>query len=76
MGYRIDIYVSLVGNRKGKRLLGKSMLEIEVRSKWIFRKRNRFMDWIDTAQSRTWKEKLRIVIMNLTGCIRCGEFLD
>jgi hypothetical protein len=33
MGERIDIYISSVGNRKGKRPLGKSTLGIRVRSK-------------------------------------------
>jgi hypothetical protein len=76
MGERIDIYISLVGNCKRKRPLGKSTLGIKVRSKWIFRKRNVVMDWIDIAQSRRWRPKLLNVIMNLMGCIMCGEFLD
>jgi hypothetical protein len=76
MGERRDVYISFWGNSTGKRPLGKSTHGLGVRSKWIFRKRNRVMDWADTANSRRWKRKLVNVIMKLMGCIRCGELLD
>jgi hypothetical protein len=44
--------------------------------KWIFRKLEGGMDWIDLTQYRDRWRALVKAVLNLGGSIRCGEFLD
>jgi hypothetical protein len=42
--------------------------------KWILKKRDEELDWIDLAQHRDRLQALVNAVMNLRGSIKCGEF--
>jgi hypothetical protein len=44
--------------------------------KWIFKKWDRGMDWIDMAQDRDRWWAVVNAVMNFYGSIKRGEFLD
>jgi hypothetical protein len=44
--------------------------------KWIFKKRDGGLDWIDLVQDRNRWRALVNVVTKLSASIKCGEFLD
>jgi hypothetical protein len=51
-GERRDVYRVLMGKPEGKRQLGNSGADGRVILRWIFRKWNGGMDWIDVDRDR------------------------
>ena len=77
MGEERGTYRVLVGKSEGKRRLGRP------RSRWVDNIRMDlqevgcgYVDWIGLAQDRDRWRTLVSAVMNLRGCIKCGEFLD
>jgi len=77
MGERRGVYRVLVGKSEGKRPLGRH------RSRWegnitmdIQEVGGGGIDWIELAQDRDRWQALVNVVMNLSGSIKCGKFLD
>ena len=67
----------LVGKPKGNRLLGRPRRKWEDNIKMDLQKvRCRSMDWLELAQYREMWWALENAVMNLSGSIKCGEFLD
>jgi hypothetical protein len=66
-----------VGKCEGKRPLGRPRRRWEDNIKMDLREVGYGgMDWIELAQYRDRCRALVYVIMNLSGSIKCGEFLD
>ena len=53
-----------MGEPEGKRLLGRPKLRSKYDIRWIFRKCDRGMEWIDLAQDRDSWRTLVSVVMN------------
>jgi hypothetical protein len=69
-----NVYKGLVRRPQQKRKLGRPRHRWDNNIKWILRKWEGDMDWIDLAQDR---DKGRALCGNeLSGSIKCGEFLD
>jgi hypothetical protein len=49
---------------------------VDGRTKWIFRKWDGGLDWIDLAQDRDRWPALVKAVNKRSGSIQCGEFLD
>jgi hypothetical protein len=63
-------YRILVGSPEGRILLGRPRCRWEIILKWIFKKWDGGMDWIDMAQDRDrWWAVVNAVM-------KCGEFPD
>jgi len=65
MGERRGVYRVLVGKPEGKRPLGDSSVDRKIILKWIFRKWDVGMDWIELAQDRDRWRALVNAVMNL-----------
>jgi hypothetical protein len=77
MGERIGMYRVLVGRLEGKRPLGRPKCRWEDNIKMDLQEVEcGGMDWIGLAQDRYgWQTRVNAVL-NLSGFIKCGEFLD
>jgi len=63
MGERRGVYRVLVGKPEGKNHLGDTGADGRIILRWIFRKWNGCMDWIDLAQDRDgWRVLVNAVI--------------
>jgi len=77
MGERRGLYRVLVAKPEGKRPLGRPRRRWEDNNKLDLQEvRCGDMDWIDLAQGRDrWRAVVNALI-ELSGFIKCGEFLD
>ena len=73
MGERRGEYKVLVGKPEGKRTLGRPRVDGKIILRWIFRKWNGGMYWVDPVQGRV---RWRVLCGTETsGAIKCGDFL-
>ena len=63
-----------MGNPEGKNHLKDVVVDGSIILKWILKKRDEELDWIDLAQHRDRLQALVNAVMNLRGSIKCGEF--
>ena len=77
MGEERGVYRVLVGKPEGRRPLGRP------RRRWVDNSRTDlqevgcgYMDWIGLAEDRDRWRTLVSAVMNLSGSVKCGEFLD
>ena len=77
MGEERGVYSVLVGKLEGRRPLGRP------RRRWVDNIRMDlqevgcgYMDWIGLAQDRDRWRTLVSAVMNPSGSVKCGEFLD
>jgi hypothetical protein len=77
MGARTGAYRLLVGKSEGKRPLGRP------RQRWLDSVENDLqevgwgtMNWIDLAEDGDSWWAVVSAVMNFSGCINCGVFLD
>ena len=77
MGEEREVFRVLVGKPEGKRPLGIP------RRRWVDNIRTDlqeegcgYMDWIGLAQDRDRWRTLVSAVMNRSGSVKCGEFLD
>jgi len=61
---------------EGKRPLGRPKRRRGKILKWIFRKWDADMNWIDVAQDKDRWRVVVIALVNLFFPVKCGEFLD
>ena len=74
MDERRVAYRVLVGKPEGKRPLERPMRRWEDNIKMDLQEVGCVgMDWIELAQGR---DRWRAVVNEVSGCIKCGEFLD
>jgi len=64
-----DMYRILVGTAEGKRQCGIPSCRREIILKWLFKKQDSGVEWIDLAQDRGRWQAL------VNADIKCGEFL-
>ena len=75
-GERRDAYSVLLGKPEGKNHLEEPGIEGKIILRWIFRKLDWGMDWIDLALDRDRSRAVVNAVTNLSGSIISGEFLE
>jgi len=70
------VYRVLMGKPEGKNHLEDPGVDGMRILRWIFRKWERGMDWIDLTQYRNRWPAVVNAVLNLGGSLKCGEFLD